>query len=44
MVDAKGELQYEGGVVASPGLYALRLPVLLRRKSTFVERYLADRV
>jgi putative flavoprotein involved in K+ transport len=36
VVDAKGQLQHEGGVVASPGLYALGLPVLRRRKSTFI--------
>jgi putative flavoprotein involved in K+ transport len=29
-------LRHEGGVVASPGLYALGLPVLRRRKSTFI--------
>jgi putative flavoprotein involved in K+ transport len=37
VVDAKGHLQHEGGVVTgSPGLYALGLPVLRRRKSTFI--------
>ena len=36
VVDAKGQLQHEGGVVDSPGLYALGLPVLRRRKSTFI--------
>jgi putative flavoprotein involved in K+ transport len=36
VVDAKGGLRHEGGVVDSPGLYALGLPVLLRRKSTFI--------
>jgi putative flavoprotein involved in K+ transport len=37
VVDAKGRLQHDGGVVAgSPGLYALGLPVLRRRKSTFI--------
>ena len=36
VVDAKGQLRHEGGVVDSPGLYALGLPVLLRRKSTFI--------
>jgi putative flavoprotein involved in K+ transport len=36
VVDAKGQLDHEGGVVASPGLYALGLPVLRRRKSTFL--------
>jgi putative flavoprotein involved in K+ transport len=36
VVDAKGYLRHEGGVVDSPGLYALGLPVLRRRKSTFI--------
>jgi putative flavoprotein involved in K+ transport len=36
VVDVKGHLRHEGGVVDSPGLYALGLPVLLRRRSTFI--------
>jgi putative flavoprotein involved in K+ transport len=36
VVSAKGQLNHEGGVVDSPGLYALGLPVLRRRKSTFI--------
>jgi putative flavoprotein involved in K+ transport len=36
VVDAKGHLRHEGGVVDSPGLYAIGLPVLRRRKSTFI--------
>ncbi len=36
VVDAKGQLRHEGGAVDSPGLYALGLPVLRRRKSTFI--------
>jgi putative flavoprotein involved in K+ transport len=36
VVDAKGQLRHQGGVVDSPGLYALGLPVLRRRKSTFI--------
>jgi putative flavoprotein involved in K+ transport len=36
VLDDKGLLQHEGGIVASPGLYALGLPVLRRRKSTFI--------
>ena len=35
-LDAKGQLRHEGGAVDSPGLYALGLPVLRRRKSTFI--------
>jgi putative flavoprotein involved in K+ transport len=36
VVDGKGQLRHDGGVVDSPGLYALGLPVLRRRKSTFI--------
>ena len=36
VVDTKGQLRHEGGVVDSPGLYALGLPVLRRRRSTFI--------
>jgi putative flavoprotein involved in K+ transport len=36
VVDAKGQLRHDGGVVDSPGLYALGLPVLRQRKSTFI--------
>ena len=36
VLDEKGHLRHEGGVVDSPGLYALGLPVLRRRKSTFI--------
>jgi putative flavoprotein involved in K+ transport len=36
VLDAKGQLLHEGGVADSPGLYALGLPVLRRRKSTFI--------
>jgi len=36
VVDPKGQLRHDGGVLESPGLYALGLPVLRRRKSTFI--------
>jgi putative flavoprotein involved in K+ transport len=37
VVDDKGHLRHDGGVVtSSPGLFALGLPVLRRRKSTFI--------
>ena len=36
VVDPKGQLQHDGGVVSSPGLYTLGLPMLRRRKSTFI--------
>jgi putative flavoprotein involved in K+ transport len=36
VIDAKGRLRHDGGNVDSPGMYALGLPVLRRRKSTFI--------
>ena len=36
VVDGKGHLNHDGGIVNSPGLYALGLPVLRRRRSTFM--------
>jgi putative flavoprotein involved in K+ transport len=34
--DRKGSLRHDGGVVDAPGLYAIGLPILRRRKSTFI--------
>jgi putative flavoprotein involved in K+ transport len=36
VLDRKGMLRHDGGVVDAPGLYALGLPFLRRRKSTFI--------
>jgi putative flavoprotein involved in K+ transport len=36
VLDRKGHLRHEGGVVDAPGLYAIGLPVLRRRKSSFI--------
>ena len=36
VVDRKGHLRHDGGVVDAPGLYAIGLPFLRRRKSTFI--------
>ena len=37
VVDRRGELRHDGGVVVdAPGMYAIGLPVLRRRKSTFI--------
>jgi putative flavoprotein involved in K+ transport len=36
VLDAKGQLRHDGGVVASPGLYVMGLSFLRRRKSTFI--------
>ncbi|GIF39294.1 hypothetical protein BC793_107380 [Actinoplanes xinjiangensis] len=48
VVDEKGRLRHDGGVTGVPGLYALGLPVLRRRRSTFLHgieddaRYVVD--
>jgi putative flavoprotein involved in K+ transport len=36
IVDEKGHLRHDGGVTSSPGMYALGLPLLRRRKSSFI--------
>ncbi len=36
VLDRKGHLRHDGGVVDAPRLYAIGLPVLRRRKSTFI--------
>jgi putative flavoprotein involved in K+ transport len=36
VLDAKGRLRHDGGVVAAPGVYAMGLPFMRRRKSSFM--------
>jgi putative flavoprotein involved in K+ transport len=36
VLDRRGELKHDGGVVDAPGLYVLGLPFLRRRKSSFI--------
>jgi putative flavoprotein involved in K+ transport len=36
VLDPKGRLRHDGGVVDAPRMYAMGLPVLRRRKSTFI--------
>ena len=36
VIDRKGHLRHDGGVVDAPGLYAIGLPILRRRKSSFI--------
>lgn len=36
VLDPKGRLRHEGGVLDAPGLYALGLPLLRRRRSSFI--------
>jgi len=40
--DARGRLRHDGGVTAWPGLYVTGLPVLRRRRSTFIDGAAAD--
>jgi putative flavoprotein involved in K+ transport len=37
VLDAKGRLRHDGGVTDAPGLYALAMPFLRRRKSTLID-------
>lgn len=37
VLDHKGMLRHDGGVVDSPGLYAMGLPFMRRRKSQFID-------
>ena len=37
VLDEKGQLRHDGGVVDAPGLYVIGLPVLRRRKSSFIQ-------
>src|SRR5262245_30131105 len=36
VLDRKGRLRHDGGIVDAPGLYVIGLPVLRRRKSSFI--------
>ena len=36
VLDRKGQMRHEGGVVDAPGLYVMGLPFLRRRKSSFI--------
>ena len=36
VLDRKGRLKHDGGVVDAPGLYVLGLPLMRRRKSSFI--------
>ena len=37
VLDAKGMVQHDGGVVESPGMYVIGMPFLRRRKSSFID-------
>jgi putative flavoprotein involved in K+ transport len=36
VLDRKGHIRHEGGIVDAPGMYVLGLPMLRRRKSSFI--------
>ncbi len=40
--DARGRLKHEGGVTPWPGLYVIGMPLLRRRRSTFIDGAAAD--
>lgn len=37
VLDRKGRIRHDGGVVAAPGLYVMGLPFMRRRKSSFID-------
>ena len=37
VLDAKGMVRHDGGIVESPGMYLIGLPFLRRRKSSFID-------
>ena len=42
MLDRKGQIRHDGGILASPGLYVMGLPFLRRRKSALIDGAAAD--
>ena len=44
VLDRKGRLRHDGGVVEAPGLYVLGLPFLRRRRSSFIDGVGGDAV
>jgi len=37
VINGRGRLRHQGGVVAAPGLYAMGLPFMRKRKSNFID-------
>jgi putative flavoprotein involved in K+ transport len=37
VLDRKGRIRHDGGIVAAPGMYVLGLPFMRRRKSSFID-------
>jgi putative flavoprotein involved in K+ transport len=44
MLDRRGQITHDGGVMPAPGLYVVGLPLLRRRKSSFLDGIGADTV
>ena len=42
VLDRKGRVRHDGGVVPSPGMYLLGMPFLIRRKSALIDGAGAD--
>ena len=42
VLDRKGRIDHDGGVVASPGMYLIGMPFLRRRKSTLIDGAAGD--
>jgi putative flavoprotein involved in K+ transport len=42
VLDRKGQVRHDGGVVSSPGLYLMGMPFLRRRKSALIDGAGAD--
>ena len=37
VLDRKGRIRHDGGVVVAPGMYVMGLPFMRRRKSSFID-------
>jgi putative flavoprotein involved in K+ transport len=42
VLDRKGRVRHDGGVVDSPGMYLLGIPFMRRRKSSLIDGAAAD--
>jgi len=42
VLDRKGQIRHDGGVVESPGMYLIGMPFLRRRKSSFIDGARSD--
>ena len=37
VLDRKGRIRHDGGIVSAPGMYVMGLPFMRRRKSSFID-------